>query len=238
MARLVLQTPEGQRVIELRPVNSLGRHPSNSIQLLDKIVSKEHCIIEQRGMKFVLRDLGSLNGTFINRERVHGEAPLKDADEIALGATRARFEEGPAVGGELLEPVASTARAQPPASPPAPQAWPDPAAAAASWPQPELQPQPYARQIPPPTSGRARPPNASQQMAAVAPAGTPTRPVGPPMPPPASQRRPVPSARGSGPGAAGQPGQGPPRPPPPPMRTPAKGFSTAYLPQMLARATN
>src|SRR5262245_16086943 len=94
MARLILSTAEGQQAIELRPVNSLGRHPNNSIQLLDKIVSKEHCIIELRGDHFVLRDLGSLNGTFINNERVRGEAPLKHGDEIALGATRGRFDDG------------------------------------------------------------------------------------------------------------------------------------------------
>ena len=48
MARLVLTTAEGQQTIELRPVNSIGRHPSNTIQLLDRIVSKEHCILELR----------------------------------------------------------------------------------------------------------------------------------------------------------------------------------------------
>src|ERR1041384_4086384 len=94
MARLILSTAEGQQAIDLRPVNSLGRHPNNSIQLLDKIVSKEHCIIELRGDHFVLRDLGSLNGTFINNERVRGEAPLRHGDEISLGSTRGRFEEG------------------------------------------------------------------------------------------------------------------------------------------------
>src|SRR4029434_8692679 len=94
MARLILATAEGQQAIELRPVNSLGRHPNNSIQLLDKIVSKEHCIIELRGDPFVLRDLGSLNGTFINNERVRGEAPLKHGDEISLGSTRGRFDDG------------------------------------------------------------------------------------------------------------------------------------------------
>ncbi len=94
MARLILTTAEGQQVAELRAVNSLGRHPNNSIQLLDKIVSKEHCIIEQRGDHFVLRDLGSLNGTYINAERVRGEGPLKHGDEIVLGGTRARFDDG------------------------------------------------------------------------------------------------------------------------------------------------
>src|SRR5262250_3253533 len=102
MARLILAVAEGTQAVELRAVNSLGRHPNNTIQLLDKIVSKEHCIIEQRGDHYVLRDLGSLNGTFINNERVRGEANLKHGDEIALGATRGRFEEpsGAAAGAQ------------------------------------------------------------------------------------------------------------------------------------------
>ncbi len=78
--------------MELRPHNSLGRHPGNTIQLLDRIVSKEHCIIELRGEQFVLRDLGSLNGTFVNGDRVIGERLLRHGDEIALGSTHGRFE--------------------------------------------------------------------------------------------------------------------------------------------------
>src|SRR5262245_35989387 len=115
MARLILSTAEGQQAIELRPVNSLGRHPNNSIQLLDKIVSKEHCIIELRGDHFVLRDLGSLNGTFVNNERVRGESPLKHGDEIALGSTRGRFDDG-------SSPLSAAASHVPAASGPA--AWP------------------------------------------------------------------------------------------------------------------
>ncbi|HEV8548395.1 MAG TPA: adenylate/guanylate cyclase domain-containing protein [Polyangiaceae bacterium] len=94
MARILLVSPDGQQVVELRDFNSLGRHPSNTIQLLDKIVSKEHCIIERRGQTLVLRDLGSLNGTYVNGERVNGERELKHGDDIALGGTRARFDDG------------------------------------------------------------------------------------------------------------------------------------------------
>ncbi len=97
MARLILATAEGQQAIELRPINSLGRHPNNTIQLLDKIVSKEHCILEQRDGHFILRDLGSLNGTYVNGERVRGETLLKHGDEIALGSTRARYDDGSGV---------------------------------------------------------------------------------------------------------------------------------------------
>ncbi len=101
MARLLLATPEGQQVVELRVHNSLGRHPSNTIQLLDKIVSKEHCTIEQRTEGFVLRDLGSLNGTYVNGDRVAGERALRHGDDIALGSTRARFDDG---SGQPLPP--------------------------------------------------------------------------------------------------------------------------------------
>jgi len=94
MARILLVSPDGQQVVELRDFNSLGRHPSNTIQLLDKIVSKEHCIIERRGPALVLRDLGSLNGTYVNGERVNGERELKHGDDIALGGTRARYDDG------------------------------------------------------------------------------------------------------------------------------------------------
>jgi len=122
MARLLLATPEGQQVVDLRAHNSLGRHPSNTIQLLDKIVSKEHCIVERRGELYVLRDLGSLNGTYVNGERVQGEQQLRHGDEIALGTTRARFEDaGPAVGAPP-PPSMTTPQAQgwQPAGPAAP----------------------------------------------------------------------------------------------------------------------
>ncbi|HXN34400.1 MAG TPA: adenylate/guanylate cyclase domain-containing protein [Polyangiaceae bacterium] len=123
MAKLILATAEGQQAIELRPINSLGRHPNNTIQLLDKIVSKEHCIVEQRDGRFVLRDLGSLNGTYVNGERVRGEAVLKHGDEIALGSTRARYDDGsgaspppPALGPGAVQHGAPVGRPQPPSS--------------------------------------------------------------------------------------------------------------------------
>ena len=124
MARLILATAEGQQAIELRPINSLGRHPNNTIQLLDKIVSKEHCILEQRDGHFILRDLGSLNGTYVNGERVRGETLLKHGDEIALGSTRARYDDGSGVA--LPPPPVGPGAVQHAPPPQAPQGWPPP----------------------------------------------------------------------------------------------------------------
>jgi adenylate cyclase len=92
MAKLIIYTNEGPREVQLKERNGLGRHPRNSIQILDRIVSKEHCTIERRGTQFLLRDLGSLNGTLINGQRVH-EHTLRDWDELKLGNTRIVFHE-------------------------------------------------------------------------------------------------------------------------------------------------
>ncbi len=92
-ARLILVTGEGPTEHALSAFNTLGRHPDNTVQVLDRIVSKEHCRIT-RGPhgKYVLRDIGSLNGSFVNGERV-SERTLESGDEISLGNTVLRFVE-------------------------------------------------------------------------------------------------------------------------------------------------
>lgn len=93
MAKLILTSGDYRQEFELGPVNTLGRHPDNSIQILDRIVSKEHCQVLRTGEgRFLLRDLGSLNGTYVGGARVL-EQLLRDGDEIALGAARLQFVE-------------------------------------------------------------------------------------------------------------------------------------------------
>ncbi|MFO7567381.1 MAG: adenylate/guanylate cyclase domain-containing protein [Enhygromyxa sp.] len=85
----------GEKAIEypLTAFNTLGRHPDNSIQVLDRIVSKEHARITLApNGSWVVRDAGSLNGTLVNGERI-GEAALKDGDRIQLGNTVFAFHE-------------------------------------------------------------------------------------------------------------------------------------------------
>jgi adenylate cyclase len=187
MARLILATAEGQQAIDLRPTNSLGRHPNNSIQLLDKIVSKEHCTIELRDGRFVLRDLGSLNGTYVNGERVRGETALRHGDEIALGSTRARYDDGTGAALPL-----------PPVGPGAVQNAPAPWSASA-----------YAHPSVPAVAGQA-PAGLAGQGPAPAGAQAPGRPV-PHSPLPATPQAgpPAPSpADGSPPAARPQPRPG------------------------------
>ena len=72
--------------------NTLGRHPSNTHQVLDRVVSKVHCHIDRVDGGYRLVDLGSLNGTYLNGRRVT-ESVLLDGDEIRMGSTTIVFEE-------------------------------------------------------------------------------------------------------------------------------------------------
>lgn len=75
---------------------TLGRHPGNTIRLADREVSKDHATIERVGPDYLLKDLGSSNGTFVNGRRVQ-ELKLREGDEISLGGSRLIFHLG---GGE------------------------------------------------------------------------------------------------------------------------------------------
>jgi adenylate cyclase len=91
VAKLILISSEDRTEFELAAFNSIGRHPDNTIQILDRIISKEHAQIQRTPEgRYLLRDLGSLNGTYIRGERV-SEHILTDGDEISLGSTRLLF---------------------------------------------------------------------------------------------------------------------------------------------------
>jgi pSer/pThr/pTyr-binding forkhead associated (FHA) protein len=69
---------------------TIGRHPDSDIFLDDITVSRRHVTIEKNGEDFRLRDVGSLNGTYVNRERVDA-ADLHHGDEVQIGKYRLSF---------------------------------------------------------------------------------------------------------------------------------------------------
>src|SRR5216110_3236805 len=82
MARILVSGNDQEREQELRAINTIGRHPDNTLQILDRIVSKEHAqIIRQPDGRFLFRDLGSLNGSFYKGERLTDRV-LEEGDEI------------------------------------------------------------------------------------------------------------------------------------------------------------
>jgi hypothetical protein len=90
-AHAVLAFTRGPRTGELfelptATATSLGRGPENDIVVSDSAVSGQHCRIQPEGGRFVLHDLQSTNGTFVNERRI-GRQLLSEGDVIRLGDT-------------------------------------------------------------------------------------------------------------------------------------------------------
>ena len=68
----------------------VGRSPDCDVFLDDVTVSRRHAELLREGESFTIRDLGSLNGTFVNRQRVES-AELHDDDEVQIGKYRMTF---------------------------------------------------------------------------------------------------------------------------------------------------
>jgi len=107
MAKLLLMGPAGevQREYDLGDYNTLGRHPDQSIQLLDRVVSKEHALVVRRDGRFVITDLGSRNGSFVNSVRITGPVYLTDGDELSMGSSRMIFGQKAEGDGSMLRKV-------------------------------------------------------------------------------------------------------------------------------------
>ena len=68
----------------------VGRHPESEIFLDDITVSRRHAEFLREGRDFSVRDVGSLNGTYVNRERIE-QSPLTHGDEVQIGKFKLVF---------------------------------------------------------------------------------------------------------------------------------------------------
>ena len=80
----------GERFPLDREVIRAGRHPDSDIFLDDITVSRRHAEVHRLDGRYTLRDTGSLNGTYLNRERID-DAPLVSGDEVQIGKYRLVF---------------------------------------------------------------------------------------------------------------------------------------------------
>jgi hypothetical protein len=84
----------GARFLLDHDVTTSGRHPDSDIFLDDVTVSRRHAEFHRGSGGFTVRDVGSLNGTYVNRERVES-ATLSNGDEVQIGKFRLVFIAGP-----------------------------------------------------------------------------------------------------------------------------------------------
>ena len=69
---------------------TIGRHPDSDIFLDDVTVSRRHAEVVHHDRTFTVTDVGSLNGTYLNRERIE-QADLHSGDELQIGKFRLVF---------------------------------------------------------------------------------------------------------------------------------------------------
>ncbi len=87
----------GSRFLLDQAATSSGRHPDSDIFLDDVTVSRRHAEFRRDGDDFQVVDVGSLNGTYVNREPVD-TAILANGDEVQIGKFRLVFLAGPRAG--------------------------------------------------------------------------------------------------------------------------------------------
>lgn len=83
----------GARFLLDQPTTTAGRHPDSDIFLDDVTVSRRHAEIRQNDGEFEVVDVGSLNGTYVNREPRNSQV-LNNGDEIQIGKFRLVFLTG------------------------------------------------------------------------------------------------------------------------------------------------
>jgi predicted component of type VI protein secretion system len=162
---LVQQGPHAGQTFDLnKSVVNIGREANNDIVLEDSQVSRHHVRLTQQGVGYVIEDMGSTNGTFVNGQRMVGAKSLEVGDVLGLGDTVVLKVMGGAEAGETL--VAAHAQPQPA-------------------PTTISTPSTFSAPPPPPPSFSAPPPPPSFG----APAAPPSFGAPPPPPPPAVQKK-------------------------------------------------
>lgn len=98
---------QGRERIVIRGNCSLGRSPKSAVVLDSPKVSRRHAIINLQNVgEFWLIDLGSSNGTFLNKRRVHQPVRLCDMDQITVGETAFTFRQPEELSSELRTTMA------------------------------------------------------------------------------------------------------------------------------------
>jgi hypothetical protein len=72
----------------------IGRDPANGLRLTHETVSRVHAELSRRGGVWILRDLGSTNGTTVNGRRVVGATVVREGDQVAFGQMAFRLASG------------------------------------------------------------------------------------------------------------------------------------------------
>lgn len=94
MFSLTIIRPDGQEIEQgfTAAKTMVGRHEKCDLRLVDSMVSRNHCIILNEGKRFVVKDMESRNGTWVNGRRIKNRRSIRTGDVIQVGPFRLFFQ--------------------------------------------------------------------------------------------------------------------------------------------------
>ena len=93
MAVSLIPVGDGATIKIDKTIILIGRHPDCDIVLKhSRKISRKHCCLAQIDNRIVIRDLGSMNGVWVNGQRVHRQNDLSVGDEVSVGDVTYRLE--------------------------------------------------------------------------------------------------------------------------------------------------
>jgi len=79
---------------------SIGRSVENGVRLEGEAVSRKHAELNVQANTYILKDLGSHNGTYVNNQRVNGSVELRDGDTVRIGPNELTFKKPASAGSK------------------------------------------------------------------------------------------------------------------------------------------
>ena len=178
---------ESRRMVFNKPEVTIGRVQGNDIVLPKGNVSKRHARIVLKDGKFIIVDLKSTNGTYVNGRKITSPLVVKDADKIYIGDFIVGVDEAASGDGDGPSETTTSPPGDRLIAPPAEARPPRPTEAA---PMPMPMPQTPYMPPPPPEPPEPAPPPPRAEPKPAAPAPAPAMRPGPPRPAPSPTRQP------------------------------------------------
>lgn len=101
MPAVLVPIDQGKPIVLDKPIVLVGRHPDcDAVILNSRKISRKHCAVALVNNSFVVRDLGSMNGVWVNGTRVENQSPVGFGDELMIGDVRFLLEADKAAIGK------------------------------------------------------------------------------------------------------------------------------------------
>src|SRR5512147_2377497 len=114
----VRQGPRPNLVFELdQDSYTIGREAGAEIVIEDAQVSRRHAQLTRQGTSYVIEDIGSTNGTYVNGKRVTAPVLLSDGDMVGLADTVVLVVQAPSTAGQEATVVSDSTHYTPPTQP-------------------------------------------------------------------------------------------------------------------------